>query len=189
MSDPGKQCVGQATFQSCAKNTLMLTPSNLMALKSKKLFLFLFATTIIFSPACGTENSTSTTSSSATSEPDGTTFTVTIETKTNEHPAFGEGSSLGFAIDGVQGNAGEALVLARGNTYFFTVNSMSGHPFYLTTDDTGGAGAPGEITDGVSDSQVESGTVEFTPNENHADLIYYQCASHESMGWEIELID
>lgn len=151
----------------------------------------MFLVAALFTPACGeddTATSTSSSSTSTTAEANGTTFAVTVETKTSEHPAFGEGSALGLAIDGVQGNAGEALVLQRGNTYSFAVSS-TGHPFYFTTDDSGGSGAPGEITDGVSDSQVVSGTVEFTPNENYPDLIYYQCALHENMGWEIELVD
>lgn len=137
----------------------------------------------ILNAACGED------AASTSPEADGTTFTVTMETKTDEHPDFGQGSALGFTIDGLQGNAGDALVLQRGNTYFFAVNSETGHPFYLTSDDSGGSGAPGEITDGVSNSQITSGTLEFTPNANHPDLIYYQCAAHENMGWEIELVD
>ena len=109
-------------------------------------------------------------------------FNVTVETKTT-HPYTGSGVSIGYTINGVQG---KELTLTRGHTYTFGIDTP-GHPFYLTTDPVGGAGAPGEITAGVMGSQTQSGTLTFTPDASTPSLIYYQCAVHQYMGWKIDI--
>ncbi len=112
-------------------------------------------------------------------------FSVTVQSKTAAHPYFGQGSALGFVVNGTEG---EELTLTRGTSYTFSIDTP-GHPFYISTDATGGPGAPGEVTDGVSDSQVESGTLVFTPSDAHPELLYYQCALHPNMGWRINIVD
>jgi hypothetical protein len=114
--------------------------------------------------------------------PSNADFNVTAATKTT-HPDTGLGVSIGYVINGVQGME---LTLVRGTTYTFGIDTP-GHPFYLTTDPVGGAGAPGEITAGVTGSLVDVGTLTFTPGASTPNLIYYQCGVHQYMGWKIDI--
>ncbi len=109
-------------------------------------------------------------------------FYVTAVTKTT-HPYTGLGNPVGYAINGIQGNE---LTLMRGTTYTFSIDTP-GHPFYLTTDPVGGAGAPGEITTGVTGSLTDVGVLTFTPGASTPNLIYYQCGVHQYMGWKITI--
>lgn len=113
----------------------------------------------------------------------GPSFGVTVDNKNSSHPYFGSGSGFGFVIDGVQGRE---LTLVRGVTYSFNINNP-GHPMYISTD-VDGAGL-GEVTDGVTGSQTDFGTLTFTPNANHPNLLYYQCFNHQNMGWQINIVD
>ncbi|MFA8433112.1 MAG: hypothetical protein ACEPOZ_01225 [Marinifilaceae bacterium] len=110
-------------------------------------------------------------------------FAVREQTKTSAHPQFGAGSNHGYTIDGIEG---KELTLARGTTYIFDVNTP-GHPFYISTSLIG-QGA-GEVTEGVTNSKTTNGTLSFTPNGNHPDLLYYQCDVHDNMGWKINIVD
>ena len=110
-------------------------------------------------------------------------FTVSVTTKIDgDHPYFGEGSSFGYVINGDQGRE---LTLQRGVTYTFSVNTP-GHPFYFSTDPVG-QGA-GEVQNGVTGSKTTNGTVTFTPDDSHPDLLYYQCGIHANMGWMINIV-
>ena len=111
-------------------------------------------------------------------------FNVTVTTKTSAHPYFGVGSTLGYVVNGVEG---AALSLTRGTTYTFGIDTP-GHPFYLTTDATGGpTGLAGEWTSGVTGSRTEVGLLTFTPGSDAPSLLYYQCAVHTNMGWKITI--
>ena len=110
-------------------------------------------------------------------------FTVRTVTKTSNHPWFGEGSAIGYTINGVQG---DELSLVRGTKYVFEIITPT-HPFYISSDDTG-VGA-GEITDGVTGSKTQNGTLTFTPNNSHPNLLYYQCSAHPKMGYKINISD
>lgn len=114
-----------------------------------------------------------------------TTFTVTVATKTSEHPAFGQGHSEGYAVDGQQG---QALTLERGQTYVFRMqNVSSAHPFYLTTNSSGGGGAA--WSEGVT-GNFATGTAEvtFTVPESAPDELWYQCGIHTMMGGRITVV-
>ncbi|MCT4602905.1 MAG: hypothetical protein N4A59_08415, partial [Marinifilum sp.] len=87
-------------------------------------------------------------------------FTVRTVTKTSNHPWFGEGSAIGYTINGKEGRQ---LNLIRGTKYVFDINTAT-HPFYISTDDTG-VGA-GEVSNGVTGSKTQNGTLTFTPNSN-----------------------
>ena len=110
-------------------------------------------------------------------------FMVRTVTKTANHPWFGEGSAIGYTING---NEGSPLNLVRATEYVFDISTPT-HPFYISTDDTG-VGA-GEVTSGVTGSKTQNGTLRFTPNSNHPDTLYYQCSSHPKMGYMIILSD
>lgn len=91
---------------------------------------------------------------------------------------------MGFALNGIEA---QELTLTRGVTYTFTVNAP-GHSFYLTTDAAGGSAA-GEVTTGVTNNEIASGVLTFTPSASNPDLLYYQCAIHTYMGWKIHLVN
>lgn len=116
----------------------------------------------------------------------GPTMVVTVASKNATHPDFGTGSPNGYVIDGVQG---KELTLIRGVKYTFAVNA-SGHPFVFSSSSVGGPGNNGSvITAGVTNSNAQNGTVTFTPSATTPGLIYYQCGSHDNMGWKINVID
>ena len=79
----------------------------------------------------------------------------------------------------------------RGGTYTFNLD-VTGHPFYLTTDDgtnwTQG-GYVGEYTNGVTGSRTEVGTLTFTVPVDAPDTLYYQCANHSGMKGTIHIKD
>ncbi len=81
--------------------------------------------------------------------------------------------------------------MRRGGTYTFNLSAnVTGHPFYLTTDDGTNFAAGqfvGEYTDGVTGSRNQSGTVVFTVPANAPDTLYYQCGNHSSMRGEITI--
>lgn len=111
-------------------------------------------------------------------------FRVTSATKDQTHPQFGTGSKVGFAVDGVQGRT---LVIVRGKTYRFNVDTGVQHDFYLTTDPAGwGAGT---VTDGVSGNFTYKGVVTLTPTAATPDVIYYQCRNHKFMGGMIHVVN
>jgi hypothetical protein len=116
----------------------------------------------------------------------GPVFTVIADLKNHAHPYFGTGISTAFIIDGTQG---KELTLIRGVTYAFSV-FVPGHAFFISTEAIGGgAGTAFEVTSGVVNSMVSSGTLYFTPNATHPSLLYYQCAFHSYMGWKIHIVD
>lgn len=83
--------------------------------------------------------------------------------------------------------------LYRSGTYTFNLDaSLSGHPFYLTTDDgtnyVSGTYV-GEYTDGVTGSRNESGTLVFTVPADAPDTLYYQCGIHSAMKGTITIKD
>ena len=112
------------------------------------------------------------------------TITVTVATKTTEHPAHGTGSSNGYVLDGIES---PALTLAKG-TYKFdqSDSSNSGHPllFYYdvlkarawTTDVTTNG------TPGSAGAYTQIDITSDTPRR-----LAYQCSSHARMGHEADV--
>ncbi|KAF0192436.1 MAG: hypothetical protein FD165_1061 [Gammaproteobacteria bacterium] len=105
------------------------------------------------------------------------TFKVTVGPKTPAHMFFGKGKEIGFSVDGEES---KELVLTRGVTYAFDVDTDIQHDFYLTTDEIGrGAGT---VTDGVLGQFTFKGKVAFTPNQQTPGRMFYQCRNHMNMG-------
>lgn len=80
----------------------------------------------------------------------------------------------------------------RGGTYTFSLDSISGHPFYLTIDNgTNFVSGQyvGEYTTGVTGSRNTSGTLSITVANNAPDTLYYQCGNHRGMRGAITIKD
>ena len=79
----------------------------------------------------------------------------------------------------------------RGGTYTFNLD-VSGHPFYLTTDNGNNFSSGtyyGEYTDGVTGSRNQTGTLVLNVANDAPNTIFYQCGVHSSMRGEIEVRD
>ena len=111
-------------------------------------------------------------------------FTVTLATKDQTHPHFGEGSEVGFVVNGIQGRT---LILTRGKTYTFNVDSNPMHDFYLSTDPVGWG--VGTLTEGVEGNFIYKGVVTFKPAAATPDAVYYQCRNHKYMGGKIHVVN
>ena len=113
------------------------------------------------------------------------TFTVTVASKTADHPYSGQGNGNGYVVDGVQG---AELTLVRGRTYTFQMSGVSGaHPFYVSTSEVGGGA--GAWTDGVSgNGATGNAEVTFTVPASAPDLLWYQCLNHSFMGWRLTIV-
>lgn len=115
-----------------------------------------------------------------------TTFIVTVEPSTDSNPNGNNAGPEVFYIDGVES---PELTLTRGTTYTFVMdNAPVIHPFYISTSATGG-GASAPYNDGVT-GQFATGTstLTFTPGASTPNLLYYQCAAHQYMGWKINVV-
>lgn len=116
------------------------------------------------------------------------TFTVTVETKTADHPYNNQGWSEGYVIDGDQG---AELTLVRGETYEFQMDGVSAiHPFYISTSASGGDGGASAYDDGVTGNGASgNGVLTFTVPMDAPDLLWYQCMNHGQMGWRLNVVD
>lgn len=112
------------------------------------------------------------------------TFFVSSGEKTTEHPFYAQGNKMGFAVDSI---FGKELVLTRGATYIFDVDTNVKHDFYFSTHAKGwGASA---ITEGVIGQFIYKGKVAFSPNELLPERIFYACRNHKYMGGLIHIIN
>ena len=107
-------------------------------------------------------------------------FTVTVDSKTSDHPWHGSGSSNAYFIDGLQS---PHLHLVPGNTYRFdqSDSSNSSHPlrFYYegakTTQYTTGVTTNG--TPGSSGAYTQ-----IVPTDSTPLVLHYGCTAHAYMG-------
>tara|TARA_B100000683_G_scaffold175446_1_gene168993 strand:- start:2291 stop:7972 length:5682 start_codon:yes stop_codon:yes gene_type:complete len=106
-------------------------------------------------------------------------FVVTYATKTADHPYFGQGSSLGYKVDGT---FSPVLNFKLGRTYRFTMSSsdMSAHPLRLYVD----AAKTTQYTTNVTSTSTYT---EITITEATPSILHYQCSLHGYMGHVIEI--
>lgn len=114
---------------------------------------------------------------------DPNTFLVTVAAKGSEHPNFGTGHTKGFVVNGVQG---KALVVKRGETYRFDVQTDIQHDFYLSTSAVGWGAAV--LAEGVKGNFTYKGEVAFAPGPTTPEQVYYQCRNHKAMGGAIYVV-
>lgn len=111
-------------------------------------------------------------------------FVVTAAEKDTHHPFYGVGSKHGFLVNGVQG---KPLVLVRGKTYTFKVDTGVQHDFYFSLS---GAGWGSTVyTDGVEGQFIYKGVTTFTPGPQTPSLLYYACRNHKNMGGAIYVVN
>ena len=118
------------------------------------------------------------------------TLIVTVATKTAAHPEYGNGSTSGYVIDGIEG---PYLEFTPGNTYKFDQSDASNggtgtggaaHPFLFYEDaakttayTTGVTNNHGSAAPGNSGSYTQIIPTTATPP-----ILFYQCSAHSLMG-------
>jgi len=113
----------------------------------------------------------------------GTPLVVTVAPKPSDSPVATLGYPDGFFINGL---AQPVLQLQRGSTYTFDLTAVPGiHPFYIT-DNSVGAGS-GTVLAGPATGSI----LTYTPDPSGSgDLtLYYNCAVHPNMGYQITVSD
>ena len=107
-------------------------------------------------------------------------FTVTVDSKTSDHPHHGSGSTNAYFIDGLQS---PHLHLVPGNTYRFdqSNSSNSSHPlrFYYEADKTT------QYTTGVTTNGTPGSSGAYTqivPTDSTPLVLHYGCSAHGYMG-------
>ena len=108
------------------------------------------------------------------------TLVVKVVTKTTAHPEYGNGSSNGYTIDGVEG---AYLEFTPGNTYKFdqSDSSNSGHPLRFYED----AAKTTAYTTGVTTNGTAGSSGAYTqiiPTISTPPVLFYQCSAHSLMG-------
>lgn len=108
------------------------------------------------------------------------TLVVKVVTKTAAHPEYGNGSSSGYTIDGVEG---AYLEFTPGNTYKFdqSDSSNSSHPLRFYED----AAKTTAYTTGVTTSGTAGSSGAYTqiiPTTSTPPVLFYQCSAHSLMG-------
>ena len=105
---------------------------------------------------------------------------VTVVSKSVKHPEYGNGSSAGFVIDGVEG---AYLELTPGITYKFDQSNSSNtnHPLRLYLDKD----KVTSYTTGVTTNGTPGGSGAYTqiiPTTSTPPVLFYQCSNHPLMG-------
>ena len=108
------------------------------------------------------------------------TLIVKVVTKTNAHPEYGNGSTSGYTIDGVEG---AYLEFTPGNTYKFdqSDSSNSTHPLRFYED----AAKTTAYTTGVTTNGTPGSSGAYTqiiPTTATPPILFYQCSAHSLMG-------
>ena len=116
------------------------------------------------------------------------TITVTVASKTAGHVYNGDGSALGYYLDGLEApaiylNGADNVTSDSGYYYRFdqSDSSNSGHPFrfYLDADKTT-AYTTGVTTNGTAGSA--GAYTQIDVDEDTPSILYYQCSAHGYMG-------
>ncbi len=113
------------------------------------------------------------------------TLTVTVASKTSDHIYTGQGSSLGYQINGIES---PHINLVPGNTYRFdqSDSSNSGHPLRFYYD----AGKTTAYTTGVTTNGTAGSSGAYTQiiaTESTPPILFYQCTAHGYMGNRVQI--
>lgn len=92
----------------------------------------------------------------------------------------------------INGKESPVIVVRRGIEVTFDVRAGTTHPLYITDSVTGGGRAGQAVYAG---GEQASGTAaspfifKWTPSATTPSTVYYQCFSHERLGWKIMVVD
>ncbi len=111
-------------------------------------------------------------------------FRVASGLKNSTHPFYGVGSKYGFIVNGVQG---KELILVRGKTYTFKVNTDVKHDFYISKSPVGWGAST--YTQGVDGNFTYRGTVTIKPTASTPNILYFQCRNHKNMGGVMHIVN
>ncbi len=111
-------------------------------------------------------------------------YSVKVALKKSDHPWYNQGSGLAYTFNDREG---ETLRLVKGETYTFDIDTP-GHPFYFTTDSTGGQGDLGSLM-GPGETATDKGVLVFKVRNDLPSKFYFQCQIHPKMGGKVTLID
>jgi hypothetical protein len=85
------------------------------------------------------------------------------------------------------------LVLQRGVEYTFAVAASSFHPFYIVDNEVGGMANASEVVfaGGASTFGTDEAPfmLKWTPTASTPDRVFYQCTTHQKLGWVIHVAD
>ncbi len=109
-------------------------------------------------------------------------FVISSQDKPESHPFHGVGHKLGMDVDGV---AGKELVLTRGKSYAFRVETDIQHDFYLSTEAVGRGASV--FTEGVTGNFTYAGIVTLETSNKTPKELYYACRNHTYMGGKIHV--
>ena len=124
---------------------------------------------------------------------DNSVDTFTIITGTNKN--YPNPPAWGLSL-WVNNNESPVLVVQRNATYTFVAEAGETQPIYITSSIVGGGSLVGYTGERVfAGNDTTFGTPQkpkkfsWTPNEKTPDLVYYQCAVHQKLGWEIRVMN
>lgn len=106
----------------------------------------------------------------------------------------GKGHVYTITTDKVSIYGAPAVTLYVGQTYEFVIDTP-GHPFYITTSNTGGGSREvktnmigrisisREASHSLGNVGIDKGRLTWTPRKEHVDMsLFYQCNHHKNMG-------
>lgn len=85
------------------------------------------------------------------------------------------------------------IVVERGTKYKFTIAAGETHPFYIVDNEIGGRANTAEKV--LAGDATAWGTedkpyvLEWTPDDKTPATVYYQCWTHQKLGWRIYVVD
>ncbi len=109
-------------------------------------------------------------------------FVVTAQDKPDTHPFYGVGHKRGMDVDGVPG---KELVLTRGKSYAFRVDTDIKHDFYLSTESVGWGASV--LAEGVEGNFTYDGIVTIETDNKTPKEFFYACRNHKYMGGKIHI--
>jgi len=107
-------------------------------------------------------------------------FIITAEPKDATHPHFGTGHSMGFVVNGKQG---QDIIVRRGQTYQLEVKTDPKHDVYVSSKAIGWGSSV--WTKGVEGAFIYEGVITFKPDKETPNILYYSCRNHPHMGGRI----